>query len=76
MRVSEPAGYSSLVIMVIEYDSAWPRRFEVLRQEYAEALASASVPVAAIEHVGSTSVPGLAAKPNLCRSGLRRNMDL
>jgi len=63
MRVSEPAGYSSLVIMVIEYDSAWPRRFEVLRQEYAEALAAAGVPVAAIEHVGSTSVPGLAAKP-------------
>ncbi len=49
--------------MVVEYDPAWPRRFEQLRQEYARALAAAGVPVVAIEHVGSTSVPGLAAKP-------------
>ncbi len=49
--------------MVVEYDPAWPQRFEQLRQEYAGAMASEGVPVAAIEHVGSTSVPGLAAKP-------------
>jgi GrpB-like predicted nucleotidyltransferase (UPF0157 family) len=51
------------VILVVEYDSAWPRRFEQLRREYAAAMAAADVPVVAIEHVGSTSVPGLAAKP-------------
>jgi len=51
------------VILVVEYDPAWPRRFEELRLEYAGAMAAAGVPVAAIEHVGSTSVPGLAAKP-------------
>jgi GrpB-like predicted nucleotidyltransferase (UPF0157 family) len=51
------------VIVVVEYDPAWPRRFGQLRQEYAQALAAAGVPVVAIEHVGSTSVPGLAAKP-------------
>jgi GrpB-like predicted nucleotidyltransferase (UPF0157 family) len=51
------------VIVVVEYDSVWPQRFEQLRQEYTEAMSSAKVPVAAIEHVGSTSVPGLAAKP-------------
>jgi GrpB-like predicted nucleotidyltransferase (UPF0157 family) len=51
------------VIVVAEYDPAWPLRFERLRQEYAEAMAAAGVPVIAIEHVGSTSVPGLAAKP-------------
>lgn len=51
------------VILVVEYDSAWPRRFEQLRREYAAAMAAAGVPVVAIEHVGSTSVPGLAAKP-------------
>jgi GrpB-like predicted nucleotidyltransferase (UPF0157 family) len=51
------------VIVVTEYDPSWPRRFEELRQEYAEAMAAAAVPVVAIEHVGSTSVPGLAAKP-------------
>jgi GrpB-like predicted nucleotidyltransferase (UPF0157 family) len=51
------------VIVVAEYDPAWPRRFGQLRQEYAAAMATAGVPVVAIEHVGSTSVPGLAAKP-------------
>src|ERR671914_719550 len=51
------------MIEVTEYDPAWPDRFEELRAEYARALADADVPVVAIEHVGSTSVPGLAAKP-------------
>jgi GrpB-like predicted nucleotidyltransferase (UPF0157 family) len=51
------------VIQVVDYDPMWPRRFEQLRREYADALAAAGVPVVAIEHIGSTSVPGLAAKP-------------
>jgi len=51
------------VINVVEYDPSWPQRFEQLRREYAEAMAAADVPVLAIEHVGSTSVRGLAAKP-------------
>ncbi|HEX6444189.1 MAG TPA: GrpB family protein [Streptosporangiales bacterium] len=51
------------MILVTDYDPAWPERFEALRREYAQALAAAGVPVVAIEHVGSTSVPGLAAKP-------------
>ena len=45
------------------YDPEWPRRFDELRREYAAAMTAAGVPVVAIEHVGSTSVPGLAAKP-------------
>lgn len=55
--------YGGLVIAVVEYDPSWPERFYALRGEYAKAMAAAGVPVAAIEHVGSTSVPGLAAKP-------------
>ena len=51
------------MIEVCEYDPAWPEKFAALRGEYAEALAAAGVPVVAIEHVGSTAVPGLAAKP-------------
>jgi len=51
------------VIVVVEYDPGWAVRFEMLRREYAAAMSAAAVPVVAIEHVGSTSVPGLAAKP-------------
>jgi GrpB-like predicted nucleotidyltransferase (UPF0157 family) len=51
------------VITVVEYDPVWAERFASLRAEYAGAMAAAGVPVVAIEHVGSTSVPGLAAKP-------------
>jgi GrpB-like predicted nucleotidyltransferase (UPF0157 family) len=51
------------MIAVYDYDPAWSDRFEALRKEYVAAFADAKVPVVAIEHVGSTSVPGLAAKP-------------
>jgi GrpB-like predicted nucleotidyltransferase (UPF0157 family) len=45
---------------IIDYDQAWPERFEEERSRISAALG----PVARrIEHVGSTSVPGLAAKP-------------
>jgi GrpB-like predicted nucleotidyltransferase (UPF0157 family) len=53
------------VIEVCEYDPAWAVRFEELREEYQAALDGAGVPVEAIEHVGSTAVPGLAAKPQI-----------
>ncbi len=51
------------VIPVVDYDPSWPERFEALRTEYANALSAHGVPLIGIEHVGSTSVPGLAAKP-------------
>ena len=51
------------MIEVRDYDPAWLHRFEELRAVYESALKSALVPFISIEHVGSTSVPGLAAKP-------------
>lgn len=51
------------MIEVRPYTSAWAVRFEELRRLYAQALERAKTPFVAIEHVGSTSVPGLAAKP-------------
>jgi GrpB-like predicted nucleotidyltransferase (UPF0157 family) len=51
------------VIEVCDYDPLWIQRFDALRVEYEGAFRSAGVPFLSIEHVGSTSVPGLAAKP-------------
>ena len=45
---------------VVEYDDRWPRWFEELRAGLEPLLTG--VPHV-IEHVGSTAVPGLAAKP-------------
>jgi GrpB-like predicted nucleotidyltransferase (UPF0157 family) len=45
-------------IEIVQYDPAWPDRFEVERRRLAGML-----PGADIEHFGSTAVPGLAAKP-------------
>ena len=47
---------------VVPYSSTWPRRFQELRAHLEGILANPDV---RIEHVGSTSVPGLAAKPIL-----------
>jgi GrpB-like predicted nucleotidyltransferase (UPF0157 family) len=48
---------------VVPYDAGWPAAFEAVERELRAALAD--VQVEAIEHVGSTSIPGLAAKPIL-----------
>ena len=47
-------------VVVVEYDEEWPRRFEELRARIWPAVSDVAI---CIEHVGSTSVPGLAAKP-------------
>jgi GrpB-like predicted nucleotidyltransferase (UPF0157 family) len=47
-------------IEICDYDDEWPRRFERERQRIESALGDAAL---RIEHTGSTSVPGLAAKP-------------
>jgi GrpB-like predicted nucleotidyltransferase (UPF0157 family) len=50
----------SAPIIIENYDAHWPEQFEVLRSRIAPVLAALA---AAIEHIGSTAVPGLAAKP-------------
>ncbi len=47
-------------VIVVDYDSNWPMQFELLRERAAQALREFAP---RIEHVGSTAVPGLAAKP-------------
>ncbi len=47
-------------IEIAEYDAAWPAAFEWERGLIADALGGLML---GIEHVGSTAVPGLGAKP-------------
>lgn len=46
-------------LSVVPYDAAWPERFTTLRGRVEAAVGDAAL---AIEHVGSTAVPGLPAK--------------
>jgi GrpB-like predicted nucleotidyltransferase (UPF0157 family)/8-oxo-dGTP pyrophosphatase MutT (NUDIX family) len=49
-----------LPVEIVDYDPEWPRLFAGLRERLLPALRDLPVE---IEHVGSTAVPGLAAKP-------------
>jgi GrpB-like predicted nucleotidyltransferase (UPF0157 family) len=49
-----------VVIRVVDYDPVWPERFANECERIEGALGATAL---AIEHIGSTSVPGLAAKP-------------
>ncbi len=58
---------------VVEHDPAWPAEYERERALIADALGNL---VFAIEHVGSTTVPGLGAKPVIdILIGVRRFAD-
>jgi GrpB-like predicted nucleotidyltransferase (UPF0157 family) len=47
-------------VVVADYDPAWPERFRREEAKIRKALGGAALRV---EHIGSTSVPGLASKP-------------
>lgn len=49
-------------VQLLEYQDTWPRQFSSVAEEIRSAIA---VPSAVIEHIGSTAVPGLCAKPVL-----------
>jgi GrpB-like predicted nucleotidyltransferase (UPF0157 family) len=49
-------------VVIATYDPRWPQRFEVERASLADLFSGAG---ATIEHVGSTAVPGLGAKPKI-----------
>jgi GrpB-like predicted nucleotidyltransferase (UPF0157 family) len=47
-------------VVIVDYDPSWPATFQQLRDRLAATLGRLA---GTIEHVGSTAVPGLAAKP-------------
>jgi GrpB-like predicted nucleotidyltransferase (UPF0157 family) len=50
----------SVPITLSEYDPEWPKIFEIEKQSI---LKTTSTWIIAVEHIGSTSIPGLIAKP-------------
>jgi hypothetical protein len=53
-------GWEKRPIVVVDYDPAWPARFIMERGRINRALDQLPH---SVEHIGSTAVPGLAAKP-------------
>jgi GrpB-like predicted nucleotidyltransferase (UPF0157 family) len=53
-------GREPAVVQIADYDPAWPARFEQERRRIEAALGPLAL---GIQHIGSTAVPGLAAKP-------------
>jgi GrpB-like predicted nucleotidyltransferase (UPF0157 family) len=60
VSVGEVPTYQEIVL--VEYDPRWPALFEQAAEQIRAALGDAALE---IHHVGSTSVPGLMAKPRI-----------
>jgi GrpB-like predicted nucleotidyltransferase (UPF0157 family) len=53
-------GAEKREIKIVDYDADWPKKFETHARIISDALGGTAL---RIEHIGSTSVPDLAAKP-------------
>ena len=60
MALTMTQGTPSLPVVIADYDPRWPAMYD---EECARIQAAIGEWLLGIEHVGSTSVPGLAAKP-------------
>lgn len=49
-------------VLLVDYDPSWPAQYDSHRRRIVDALGDKIV---MLEHVGSTSIPGLAAKPRI-----------
>ncbi len=61
------------MIVIVDYNPNWPVMFQNLRDGILPAIGDVAV---AVEHVGSTAVPGLAAKPVIDVDVVVRNGDV
>ena len=58
--MDDPGSERQRTIEIVSYDPTWPRLFQELGGKLRSALGDIAV---RIDHIGSTAVPGLAAKP-------------
>ena len=61
-------------VVVEEYKQEWAIQFENIKEELEQILIG--IPYITIEHVGNTSVPGLAAKPVIDISIISKRTDV
>ncbi|KPI36017.1 uncharacterized protein AB675_1631 [Cyphellophora attinorum] len=54
-----------LPIEIQPYSASWPAYFSLISHQLHTCLNTTSVPYTSITHIGSTSIPHLAAKPNI-----------
>jgi GrpB-like predicted nucleotidyltransferase (UPF0157 family) len=59
-KVLVGAPPAKVAVVLVEYDATWPQRFELERQRIEGALGARA---RSVQHIGSTSVVGLVAKP-------------
>jgi GrpB-like predicted nucleotidyltransferase (UPF0157 family) len=64
------AGEANAPVQIIDYDPAWPVSFQAERKRLTPLLGGAD-----IHHIGSTAVPGLAAKPVIDMMALVPDID-
>ena len=70
----EKLPWGEVPVEVVDYDERWPLDFQAESAGILPAVGPAAV---ALEHIGSTSVPGLAAKPIIdLLLGVRRLEDI
>ena len=60
--MAEPLGLESGVVRLVEYDSQWPSLFAAEASKIRAHLGRLAL---SLEHIGSTSIPGMCAKPVL-----------
>jgi GrpB-like predicted nucleotidyltransferase (UPF0157 family) len=61
----KPLGLESKTVRLVPYDDRWPSLFEAETRGIIAAVRKAGLPALVLEHVGSTAVQRLAAKPVL-----------
>lgn len=71
--MAEPLGLESKTVRIVPYDARWLELFLAEAARLANAVAAAGLPTLVFEHVGSTAVPGLAAKLILDLAAGRRS---
>lgn len=69
-----PSSDAIAPIEIVDYDASWPEKFEIERVRLQETLAPWLV--GTIEHIGSTAVEGLAAKPVIDMMAAVRSLEV